>query len=90
MNHTDRTRVVTGALLAGGIALAGFGFGAAPAQAGPISGSMGDGSVRPVSPASRAGFDPQPEPPALAGDGSVRPQSPGVRVGFNPQPEPPV
>lgn len=90
MNHTDRTRALTGALLAGGIALAGLGFSAASAQAGPTSGATGDGSVRPVSPAARVGFDPQPEPPAFAGDGSVRPQSPGMRVGFNPQPEPPV
>lgn len=83
-------RIVTGALLAGGIAVGSLGLASTTASAGPAYAVTGDGSVRPQSPASKVGFDPQPEPPsAVTGDGSVRPQSPGVKVGFNPQPEPP-
>lgn len=87
MNPNHRlTRLLTGALLAGGVAVAGFGIdaGVASMNFGMLSqpGSAVDDG--PTSPGVRVGFDPQPDPP------SGRFTSPGVRVGFDPQPEPPT
>lgn len=77
MNHTDRQRrMITGALLWGGIALAGLGAISTPAHASP-SADVTVTDLQPQSPGARVGFDPQPDPP-------------GVRSGFDPQPEPPV
>lgn len=83
MNINDRlTRLATGALLIGGVALAGLGIvaGAAQVDYGMLADGSGATSVtvrQPQSPGVRVGFDPQPEPP-------------GTRGGFDPKPEPPA
>ena len=68
-------RIIVGALLAGTVALAGFGLSMGTAQAF---------DPQPDPPGKIRGFDPQPEPP------SVSRLNPGVIRGFNPQPEPPT
>jgi hypothetical protein len=75
-------RILTTALLAGGLALAAVGIAAGITQLNVSTVAFNpqpDPPGRPsfLDPGSRVGFNPQPDPP-----GSIR--------GFNPQPEPPV
>jgi hypothetical protein len=71
-------RIIVGALLFGGVALAGLGLGMGTAQAF---------DPQPEPPGTIRGFDPQPDPPASLPSSRL---NPGVIRGFNPQPEPPV
>jgi len=71
-------RIIVGALLAGIVALAGFGLSMGTAQAF---------DPQPEPPGTIRGFDPQPDPPFSAPSSRL---NPGVIRGFNPQPEPPT
>jgi hypothetical protein len=82
-------RIIVGALLFGGVALAGLGLSMGTAQAFDPQPEP-PGKVAPshkLSPGEIRGFDPQPDPPASVPSSRL---NPGVIRGFNPQPEPPV
>jgi hypothetical protein len=72
-------RIIVGALLSGGVAVAALGLSTGTAQAfNPQPDPPGKvASTHPVNPGEIHGFNPQPDPP-----GKIR--------GFDPQPEPPT
>jgi hypothetical protein len=90
MNTTHNgKRIIAGALLFGGVALAGLGLKMGTAQAFDPQ-LESPGKVAPshkLSPGEIRGFDPPPDPPASEPPSRL---NPGVIRGFNPQPEPPV
>jgi hypothetical protein len=85
-------RIIVGALLFGGVALAGLGLSMGTAQAfDPQPDPPGKSEISPkLNPGVIRGFNPQPDPPGKIRGFDPQPEPPGVIRGFNPQPEPPV
>lgn len=79
-------RIIIGALLSGGVALASLGLSTGTAQAfNPQPDPPGKSASSPITnPGVIRGFNPQPDPPGFPA------LNPGLIRGFNPQPEPPT